>query len=181
MNAELIFTHNPHQDYNNILTVLDAFAVENEIPLEINEEKLYSIVFGIYRDFPCIDGLEGASIFKKSANFLCYFVAENIIENSFPVDKLKANTRNINNHASVILGLFIASKALLGATIHRDDGPFEIKNSIQLSKHSYEDIVFALSEISPLSSFHLVTVLLEQLVYKSNPEAQYQGQMILLA
>lgn len=183
MSTELIFTGKPHQDYNNILAVLDAFAIKRCVDLKINEEKLYRIVFGIYQDFPCVDGLEGASVFKKSANFLCYFISERVVESPFPEGKLKKDWRNINNHENVILGLFIVAKALLGATINKTDGTgdFIIEHPIQLSKHSYGDMIYALSQATPSTSFHVVTILLEQLVYKNNPEAQYQNQMVSLA
>jgi hypothetical protein len=48
-----------------------------------------------------------------------------------------------------------------------------IKNPIELSKHSYIDIIDALNDITLQRSFKLVAVLLEQLVYKSNRKLQY--------
>jgi hypothetical protein len=53
------------------------------------------------------------------------------------------------------------------------DGEKSIQNSIELSKHSYIDIIDALSHITLQGSFMLVTVLLEQLVYKTNSNLQY--------
>jgi hypothetical protein len=43
---------------------------------------------------------------------------------------------------------------------------------IKLSTHSYIDIIQALSSVTPVVSFHLVAVLLEQLIYKENPNLQ---------
>lgn len=51
---------------------------------------------------------------------------------------------------------------------------FVIKKRIQLSEHSYIDIIQALCDLTPAAHFKLVTVLLEQLTYKSNPECQYE-------
>ena len=79
----------------------------------------------------------------------------------------------IRNHQNAIIAFNLAIKALEGAVIHRQDGDVALNNPIQISKHSYTDIICALSNISPVTGFQLVTVLLEQLAYKTNPKCQY--------
>ena len=67
----------------------------------------------------------------------------------------------------------IALEALHGARLQRKDGEFILKNKIALSNHSYIDIIEALSKITPVAHFSLVSVLLEQLAYKTNSDCQY--------
>ncbi|CAB5494802.1 hypothetical protein THERMOT_175 [Bathymodiolus thermophilus thioautotrophic gill symbiont] len=82
-------------------------------------------------------------------------------------DKLK----KITNNGYAIIAFHIVTTMLNGATVQ--NGKESIKNPIELSNHSYIDIIDALSHITLQGSFMLVTVLLEQLVYKSNRGLQY--------
>ncbi len=166
----MIFTNNHKEDYKNILASIDAFQEAMQITnkIEINRDKLWHIVHIVYRDFPCVDGIENASTFKKAAYFICFFISEKVILNTFQQGDFKQEILNINNHQNAILGLFIVSKALHGAYIKSK----KISNPIKLSVHSYIDIIESLSSITPVTSFHLVTVLLEQLIYKQNPDLQ---------
>lgn len=166
----MIFTNNPREDYKNILASIDAFKEVMDIKnkIEIDEDKLWVLVQIVYQDFPYIDGIENASAFKKAAYFICLFIAEKVVLNTFKQGDFKQEILEIHNHQNSILGLFIISKALNGAFI-KDK---KINHSIKLSTHSYIDIIQALSFVTPVVSFHLVAVLLEQLVYQENPNLQ---------
>lgn len=177
-----IFTNNSIDDYNQILVLINEFSIAMERPIAIDLNKLEAIIKGVYRDFPCKDGIENASIFKKAANFLCYFISERPIPNEFNKGDILDELIGFNNHQNVILGLYIVSSALKCAVINKTDGsgPILVKNSIKLSTHSYIDIVEVLSKNhSPSTSFQYITILLEQLVYKENPGAQYSDFITL--
>lgn len=74
---------------------------------------------------------------------------------------------------NIVLALRIAMESLHGATLQRTDGKtFELDRRLDLSKHSYVDLVDALTDATP-DHFKFVAVLLEQLAYKTNPRCQY--------
>lgn len=163
------------QDKLNILAFIEGFTEyigSSHVP--INTHAISNIVQGMHMDFPCVDGLEGASVFKQVANFVVYFVSERPLEAPFTEsDKLPAEVFKINNHQNAIVALAIAINALKGAVIKRDDGDHVLEYGILLSEHSYIDVVESLSNTSASTGFRLVTVLFEQLAYKSNPNCQY--------
>ncbi|MBA5249206.1 MAG: hypothetical protein FE834_06715 [Gammaproteobacteria bacterium] len=165
----MIFSDNETIDYFEIMALVDSFAKANSAEIVVNEEKLFYMIKRIHADFPCINGANNANVFKKSAAFLCEFVGEQVVENfeCSMSDKLK----KIANNGSAIIAFHIVTTMLNTATVQ--NGQEGIKNPIELSKHSYIDIIDALSHITLQGSFMLVTVLLEQLVYKTNPSLQY--------
>lgn len=79
----------------------------------------------------------------------------------------------VDNHQNAIVAFSIARTVLHGSKIYRGDKICEISNPIKISSHSYGDIIEALAVATPSTHFKLVTVLLEQLVYKTNPDCQY--------
>jgi len=108
-------------------------------------------------------------------NFLTYFIAQSPILSAFPSSAVGEDLANIRNHQNVIVGLHVVFDNLHGASIGCESGQdLTISNRVELSKHSYVDLVDALKDATPSSHFRLVTVLLEQLVYKSNPDLQYE-------
>lgn len=162
-------------DTASVLAFINDFTVGLGIDhVQINTWAIEAVVKGMKFYFPHIDGLEKASPFKKAANFLCYFVAEAPIRDSFPQDKIGLRLSKLPNHQNAIVGFMFICKALHGATLQRKNQVISLKNPIKVSRHSLEDIVDALTTISPQTSFKLVSVFLEQLVYKTNPDCQYQ-------
>ena len=165
----MMFSANETIDYTTIMTLIDSFAESNAAKIVVNDDRLFYMIKRIHADFPCIDGADRASVFKKSSAFLCEFVGDQVVE-TFECqmsDKLK----KITNSGSAIIGFHVITTMLNGATVR--NGEKVIGNPIELSTHSYIDIIDALSGITLHGSFKLVTVLLEQLVYKSNPGLQY--------
>ena len=69
----------------------------------------------------------------------------------------------------------VAIRSLRGATLdgHANGSQRILSNGIQLSRHSLVDITESLVNVTPLTHFKLVSVLLEQMAYKTNPECQY--------
>lgn len=165
-------------DYVNVLASIDGFAEGLNISnLNVDLDQLESVLRGMRLSFPAQGGSEKASPFKKCANFLCYFVSQEPIKNPFPERIVGSTVAKIKNHQNAMVGLHIAFDALHNSTIHRDDGIFHLANKIELSRHSYIDIIQACSSISPASHFHLVSVLLEQISYRTNPEASYLSEI----
>jgi hypothetical protein len=173
----MIFSNNETKDYFEIMALIDSFAEANNASIAVNEDKLFYMIKRIHADFPCINGANNANVFKKSAAFLCEFVGEQVVENfeCQMSDKLK----KITNNGSAIIAFHIVTTMLNNATVK--DGKENIKNPIELSSHSYADIIDALSSLTLLGSFKLVAVLLEQLVYKSNPTLQYNTKKLSTA
>lgn len=95
-------------------------------------------------------------------------------KSAFPASAIGEKLAKVENHQNAIVAFSLARTALHKAKILRDDQTFEVEQPIKISGHSYGDIVEALANITPNGHFKLVTVLFEQLVYKSNPECQYE-------
>ena len=162
-------------DTASVLAFINDFTVGLDIEhVQINTWAIEAVVKGMKFDFPHIDGLEKASPFKKAANFLCYFVAEAPILDSFPADKIGSTIAGLPNHQNALVGFMFVCKALHGATLERQQEIVTLDNKIRVSKHSLEDIIDALTTVSPSQSLKLVSVLLEQLVYKTNLNCQYR-------
>lgn len=80
----------------------------------------------------------------------------------------------IDNHANAYIALLLAVESLHEARLEWCDGSIHVlENRIEFSRHSLIDIVDALSTATPSTSFKLVSVLLEQMAYKTNPRCQY--------
>ncbi len=165
----MIFSDDETTDYFKIMALIDSFVEANNAKIVVNDHKMFYMIKRIYSDFPCINGAENANVFKKSAAFLCEFVGEQIVE-EFEC-QMSDELKKITNCGGAIIAFHIVTTMLMNATVQ--GGKANIKNPIELSTHSYIDIIDALSSISLSRSFKLVAVLLEQLVYKSNPDLQY--------
>ena len=175
-----LFNDKTNDDAKIILTFINDFTRGGDYPrLSISDDKIFWLVAGCRKDFPHKDGYEKASAFKKLANFMVHFIAERPLPKPFPRALVGDGLSDIDNHQNAIIAFNLAIKALEGAVIHRQDSDVTLSNPIQLSKHSYTDIICALSRTSPTTGFQLVTVLLEQLAYKTNPYCQYRPLLAL--
>ncbi len=159
---------NPHADLLNVLQFINDFSksigIEN---LNIDTQRITAIINGAVFDGDYAS--EKASPYKKLAAFVAYFVTEKPILSPLPLAKFK----NIKNHQNAIFALEIAIDSLHGAKIHRSDGEFVLANRIELSDHSYIDIIDAISYITPQNGKKLVAVLLEQMCYRKNASCEY--------
>ena len=184
MSLRLLFndsTTGPEEDTLCVLAFINNFFDGIGVTdVQVNISSITAIMNGMRADFPHVDGLEGASPFKKAANFLCYFVAESPVSTKLPDELKQAETEMGGmlkklpaDPANAIIAFEIVCEALHTASLERKDGIKTLDNKIQLSNHSYVDVIGALSNITPLTSFALVAVLLEQMTYKTNPECQY--------
>ena len=174
MSGKILYNDNSWLDILNITGFINEFTREMGVhDVEIVETKLEGIVAGMKMDFPHCDGENKASPFKKAANFLCYFNAERPLTKPFPEAIIGEELYKISNHQNALVSFFFVRMALHGATIFRDGAELKIEQPIKISKHSLKDIIDPLAIVTPRDHFKLVHVLLEQLVYKTNPDLQY--------
>lgn len=174
MTAHFLYNEDPIQDVIHALGFIDSFTSSMKIiDVSIDPNIVERVVKSCRIDFPHTGGVEQASVFKQVANFVCHFVAERPLADPFPSQIIGAELSAIENHQNAMLAFALGCEALNGSKIQRIDGEFNITNPISISKHSYIDIIDALSMITASTHFKLVTVLFEQLVYKSNPDCQY--------
>lgn len=176
----MLFNNETTDDVVSILAFIDGFSSDFcEEGISIDISKIESIVQGIRRDFPHKDGLDEASVFKKVANFIAYFVAERPIHHPFKNPSIPERILEVNNYENAIIALLIGLSALHQSEIHQPDNVKKLANSIELSEHSFIDLIDAIANITPQSHFKLLTVLLEQLAYKTNPECQYESKIFI--
>lgn len=169
---------NVYFDLRNLLSFIDSFC--HDIGFEtfqIDENKLVSVLHLIREDFPHKDGLENANPFKKIAYFVVNFITERPMKTSFKDEFIINGTQinTINNHQNAIIAYAIAVESLVNAEIFRSTGEIvKLENRIMVSKHSYVDIIDAISESTPVDHFKSIAVLFEQLAYRANPTASYE-------
>jgi hypothetical protein len=158
----------PHTDLLHVLQFINDFSKTIGIKhLNVDTQCISGIINGAVFDGDY--SASAASPFKKMAAFVSYFVAQKPILSPLPLDKFK----NIANHQNSIFALEIAIDSLHGAKIHRRDGEFTLEHRIELSDHSYIDIIDAISCVTPQNGKKLVAVMLEQMCYRKNPECEY--------
>lgn len=156
-------------DVQEILGLFLGFA-ESMKPhtLDLRTGSLFGVVAGMRIDFPHPGGLDAASPFKKAANFIVHW------HGACPIEAPTIP------HANVLFAFAVAATYLHGAELHGNSthGPRTLSNPIEVSAHSLRDILDALDGTTPDTSFKLVSVLLEQMAYKTNPDCQYETRPI---
>ena len=162
-------------DIVSLLSFINDFTKELRIKEVLIDDRLCEgILSGMRQDFPHVDGMERASAFKKMANFMAYFIAEQPIRNPFPANVIGDELANIPNHQNSMVAFAVAVECLHNARIIRSGGDVVLKKRIALSQHSYIDLIQSLSHVIPRDHYHLLTVFLEQLAYKANSDCQYE-------
>jgi len=162
----MVFTGNVDIDYMSVVSLIDSFAKKNDSPINYDQQKIFTILQYLDNEF-CMNGNKNSNIFKKASSFLCNFIAERPVD-GFEISNKKL--KKINNYRNAVIGFHIVCTFIKGATVGNDG---IIENPIELSEHSYIDIIDALSQVTNIH-FNTITVLLEQLIYKSNPQLQDQ-------
>lgn len=169
--------HNIREDTINVLGFMDVCLKSMGIEdVDVNSTTVSTCIRTAKEDihYPSTGGLSGASVFKQIATFPAYFVSLRPIKYQFPEKTIGSSLHRISNHQNAIMALEIAISSLHHAEINRKDGDYILKNRIEISKHSYVDIVDSVSTVTPQFGWKLVAVLLEQMTYRYNPECSYQ-------
>jgi hypothetical protein len=159
----------------SILGYLNGFARGLGVKaIELDLDAMGSVVRSLHQEFPHKDGLEKASVFKKAAHFLTYFVALRPVQSALPPNFGPEKLRDVKNPENAVIAFEICVDALHHAVVRRSDQKvIKLDNRVTVSDHSYVDIVDALTCVTPRDHFKMVSVLLEQLAYRANPDASY--------
>ncbi len=175
MSFNILYSTAPELDLVSLLKYINNYTADlGEGIIEVDVDQCLAILRWMRQDFPHKDGLDEANVFKKVAYFMCYFIGERPILNTFSEDNIGEDLAGMANHQNAMVALHIAIDSLQGAVVKSNtDEPVEIVNRIVLSSHSYKDIIDAIKSISHVSHFKLLAVFLEQLAYKTNPNCQY--------
>jgi len=176
----MAFFQNQSEDLIQVIATIDAFAEywELEEDITFDHDRISSVIRGMWADFPANGGLSAASVFKKAANFFCYFVGERPIITTFP-EEIFGEIVKIHNHQNVMIGFQIVANMLDGATINRaGQEPIVLQTPLRMSKHSYCDLIDACHSITSQAHFMMVALLLEQITYRNNPDAS--DELIML-
>ena len=178
--SDVLFSQNGQSDdVRNVLAFIAQYYQDLGVEgyIDIDAPALSAAIRQMYEGFPYSGGPENASPFKKISQFVCYFMALKPIGTPLPDWALgDLGHQNHVARSNAVVALVIAIKSLEGATLQWHNGESRtvtLKNPIRLSKHSFIDIADALTIITPSTSFKLVSVLFEQMAYKTNPDCQY--------
>ena len=159
-------------DVDTILAFVAGVYAQFHLEAGVDRAGIEVCVHGMRQDFP--GGLDKASPFKRATNFVCNFVARRPRSTPLPEGRFGPHLTEIDNHANACIALLLAVESLHEARLEWCDGSIHVlENRIEFSRHSLIDIVDALSTATPSTSFKLVSVLLEQMAYKTNPRCQY--------
>lgn len=176
MGCGLLYNQTFEQDILNILEYIDGFSSEIGVShTPVDTQKLVQVCKSIRENFPCIDGIENASVFKKAAVFVACFVEIAPIDlGAFSGSKLEDKIKSKNPNAIIALG--IAFRYLSLARVYRpQETTLIIQNGIKLSMHSYCDFLDMLSQdINLKSHFMVLSLLFEQVIYKTHTNMQYE-------
>lgn len=146
-------------------------------PVSISTKAVQTIILQMRQQFPYHDGdYTQASPFKKMAYFMALFIELKPLPSPFSAAQV-GRLSLIPNHQNVIVSLFLAVKSLHCAVLDTEEGEKTVSNDIELTLHSFIDIVDAFSTAKATESFKTLSVLLEQLVYKTNPDCQYSEKV----
>lgn len=171
----MLYTQNPTEDRNNIINHINAFVGANGCnEIQVDSQEVSAVCLRMRRDFPHVDGIEKASAFKKVANFVAHFMELRPIKSALdiPIDGI-----GVDYDINAVIAFDIAIASLEGSTIKFDDDSEKVvSNKIYVSDHSYADIIYALSDgdVKHKSHFHMLAVLFEQIVYKTNRHCEYK-------
>jgi hypothetical protein len=169
----VLYNEDSLEDVVNILSYINEFTKEIGLrKVQIESQKVFEVCVHMRQEFPHIDGLEKASVFKKAANFVAWFIACEPIKTNFPPNSIRGLKGDFNPNA--VIAFDIALNCLNDSGIASKTGDLKVSNKIVVSDHSYADIIYALSQgITPESHYHLLAVFFEQLTYKTNPHCEY--------
>ncbi len=176
-----MFHNNTNKDITSIVTYADvvftniyaSISARQETP-DIHYDKLKVLVNELYEEFPNLP-ISKASAFKKSAYFLMKFCSAKPITSNFPSFG-KYNTLDLqkyNNFQNEIIAFDFVRFMLEKSVIKKVTGDTILDHKIQLSSHSYEDLIQTLGKLNGGNDYVFLSLLIEQMVYRVNPKASY--------
>lgn len=184
----MLFTENHKEDLINTFVAISAFTESFSKTgvivdkIDVDSFLLENTITNMREDFPSNDGtgFEQASAFKKLSNFICCFMFCKPLQGiSFEESDYRDNPYKnyIKQHLNASFAAYYMVHILKDVEIVEDNGNKLIaNNSIAITQHSFIGLVESLSvsKITPESHWAILSLLIEQLVYKSNPQCQYE-------
>lgn len=172
--------------YDFIFTVYKRGNPNLEIKLDTN--KMDNIVERVNSHQYTDNGIAfNPSAFKKMAHFTALFVSDNISPGYLPSNDFIFNDpsmlklRKNSNFSSSYMAFFFSMWCLKGSTIVSRNA--SIDNEISLSRHSLLPMLHTFSNSksvkNPLTVKDIYALLYEQIVYKTNPNLQYDTDIKL--
>lgn len=149
----------------------DALGVAS---VDLNVNKVFSVIGSMTQQFPSPIGSDQASPFKKVAAFTTYFAAEKPIITSLPTSIFG----DLADHHNAIIAFSLSIDSLEGAVINCPcRGDIILDNRIIVSDHFWKDTIAALSSSVPVYHFRSVSLIYEALAYQFNPGAAYERRI----
>jgi hypothetical protein len=154
---KLFYNKDLDTDVKTVLAFLEGFSKalnENKktskgdiSTIDISPSKFKVVMQCCYMDFPCIDGIDGSSIFKKAANFIVNFILEEpVINFSDEISNiLSKDLLKIKNYQNSVTAFIIAAALLYKAKIYTENETKTIDSRLEISKHSFLDLIDYLS------------------------------------
>ena len=182
----MLFNNIVDEDIVNVLTHISLFCKQiGSVDTQVSSEAVYQTCLKMRSHFPTREdsteenSIEKASIFKRAAVFVaCFMELMPIQPNAFLNSKLPSEVKKYNSNS--IIALDIALFYMVDAIIERSDGEkFTLSKGFIISTHSYYDILDMLSnEVCLQHHFKSISLLFEQIAYKTHPEAQYDQPVL---
>ena len=184
----MLYSGTKEEQVFTLLAALDLFAKDyglggNEliVDLRVDSAIIGQIVYAINDpDFPHCDGSAGASAFKKAAFLMTQIISLSPITGvvfSEDLDSYYLSSHILQDYnPNAVFALHLSLALIEDHSMERtDSGQKHASDITALTKHSYNDILSALStlKICPKEHYSLIALLLEQLFYKTNPKSQY--------
>ncbi len=183
----MLFTQNRQEDLVNTFVAISAFAKSfaktgiTVDKIDIDASLLESTITDMREDFPSNNGtgFEQASAFKKLSNFMCCFMYHKPLQGiSFDESDYRDDSYKdyIKQHLNALFSAYYMIHILKGVKITQENGDIlTANNSIAITQHSFISFIESLSvtNIDPEHHWAILSLLIEQLVYKTNPQCQY--------
>src|ERR1700722_16845244 len=144
-----------------------------------NVEVDRSILWAVLATFPQILVRNAAtpnpSLFKRASAITISFMIKSPMAVPFKTGTIPAHIRDIANHQNAIGVFEYCRKALFGAVIYKTEKKADkLEHPIDLSLHSYCDVIHAIAQIKNDEPFHLLSLIYEMMTYRWNPNASYK-------
>lgn len=146
--------------------------------VDYSKQHLRAAVTNTRLGFSTAGGFASASPFKVAGHIAYHIVCTQPLRTPLP-GHFGNDILTIPNHDNAVLG-FVAAMYVLSEAVVTWDDPGKTEHTLEappVSRHSFVDIVEALAQITGQCGddpcVKLLSLLFEQMAYKTNPDAEY--------
>jgi hypothetical protein len=159
-----------HENWVKLKDLVEGFLNAASINENLSYERFFPVFHNAVTILTKNVSISTPSVFKQAAAFILSFIAESPLRTPFP-PLFDSRLINTANHQNAVVAFEYMRFGLVGATIHHSTrGKLILNNKIQVSRHYYFDLIHALTCLGKSENgFHLTSLLIESLAYKSNP------------